>query len=302
MKHILIITSSYDRTVDYILEKYPSENFFRFNTDKFSDYSVSTSFGDFTISNGIDLVNNHNCISIYYRKPSLENLDKIISPEYFGFIYKEVFTLVDGIADSFEGNCLTKPSILRYASNKIVQSKVAKKIGFKIPNHSITNCKSVVQELLPSEKIVKPISLGKIKKNKGFEYVQTNLVDEGVSLDELKYCPSYFQSYIDKDYECRLTIIDGHCFPVKIISEDKVDWRTENNNPLYELMEIPNSIRKKCFMLMDALDIKFGCFDFLIKDDVWYFLEVNVNGQWAWLEIELNIDISKKIMNNLKGL
>ena len=43
-----------------------------------------------------------------------------------------------------------------------------------------------------------------------------------------------------------------------------------------------------------------GAFDFIVTpEDKWVFLEVNPNGQWLWLEQSLNLDISKKILDNL---
>ncbi len=302
LNYILIITSSYDRTVDYIIEKHPNEKFFRFDVDKFSDYSVSAHFGEFTISSATKTISNKNCLSIYYRKPSLEDLSGVISPEYFGFIYKEVFALIDGVADSFEGLVLTRPSILRASSNKITQSSLAHKIGFKTPKHTITNCHQKIKTYFSSDIIVKPISTGKIKKGEDFEYVQTNLVDDSVSFEKLKYCPSYFQKYIEKDYECRLTVIENCYFPVRIISKNKVDWRVNGNSVDYSCMDIPEDIIEKCYKLMSSLNIEFGCFDFIIKNEEWYFLEVNINGQWAWLEMDLGIKISDKIIQYLKGV
>ena len=47
--------------------------------------------------------------------------------------------------------------------------------------------------------------------------------------------------------------------------------------------------------------MKFGCFDFIIKDDLWFFLEMNANGQWAWLEFETGLNISGAIIDFLTG-
>ncbi|RRS08590.1 hypothetical protein EAG18_11375 [Pseudoalteromonas sp. J010] len=300
MKKILVITSHYDKTVDYLLEKYPETNFFRFNVDEFSNYQVSVSGSRFNISRDGVTISSESCRSIYYRKPSLEDLKEVISGEYFSYVYSEVFALVDGIADAFDGFCMTKPKCFRFASNKIVQASLAEKVGFNIPAHSITNSESSVDSIKEGVKIVKPISVGKIKRDESFEFVQTNIVDDSVGKEKLKYCPSYFQSFISKDYECRLTIVGDTHFGVKIDSVDRVDWRRPGNKVSYMVVDVPNHILEKCFYLMQLLDIEFGCFDFLIKDSEWYFLEVNVNGQWAWLELELGINISGKIIEKLE--
>ncbi|MDK1285941.1 hypothetical protein [Pseudoalteromonas umbrosa] len=295
---ILIVTSSYDKTVDYLQGKFPEVNFFRFNVDKFSDYKICASDGGFIISNKCNSITNSTCASIYYRKPSLEDLKGKISEEYLYFVFKEVFALVDGIVDAFEGYCLTRPRVFRYASNKVVQSSIAKKVGFKMARHEITN-DSGSDFMSKQNRIVKPIAVGRIKRNEHFEFVQTNMVDEKYSVDLLKYCPSYFQAYVEKDYECRLTIVGDSFFSVKIESEDKIDWRVSDNKISYSLIDVPKAVLERCYEMMSVMGIEFGCFDFIIKNEEWFFLEVNVNGQWAWLEFELGLNISKSIVSKL---
>ncbi len=45
--------------------------------------------------------------------------------------------------------------------------------------------------------------------------------------------------------------------------------------------------------------IDFGCFDFIVFDNEWLFLEMNANGQWVWLEHKTGLNISKEIMRYL---
>lgn len=45
--------------------------------------------------------------------------------------------------------------------------------------------------------------------------------------------------------------------------------------------------------------INFGTVDFIIKDDKWYFLEINVNGDWAWLENLANTSFSHLLIATL---
>ncbi|MEM6602917.1 MAG: hypothetical protein AAF621_02605, partial [Pseudomonadota bacterium] len=117
----------------------------------------------------------------------------------------------------------------------------------------------------------------------------------------LKYSPVYFQNFIKKNYEVRLTIVDKKYFPVKIMSRDEVDWRKFGNDVKYSNCDIPEEILEKCMTFMQFFSMKFGCFDFIIQNECWYFLEMNANGQWLWLEKELGLDISKAIIDFLNG-
>jgi len=108
-----------------------------------------------------------------------------------------------------------------------------------------------------------------------------------------------FQDYIEKDYDLRITFVGEQMFPVRIDSQDKVDWRRPENTVSYGLVDVPSDVVSKCKSMMSFFDLRFGCFDFVVKDNEHIFLEVNANGQWAWLENELAINISGAIIEEL---
>lgn len=297
---ILMISSSFDKTCDYIAQRYGSEyNLLRLNVDKFYEYRIcvnsnSVRIESFDYSTTLDDIN-----SIYYRKPSLPDHSKVFAKDYHEFANKEIFSFIEGIIESFEGYCLSKPSKLRVANNKIVQMRVARDIGFNMPESSITNTSSFAFFKRDRKSIVKPISIGTVYLEGKKEYVQTNVVDHIYELDSLKFCPAYFQEFINKDYELRITFVGDHYFPIRIDSEDKVDWRRMGNCVNFTEVEIPNDLAIKCRQMLAVFDLRFGCFDILVKDQKYYFLELNANGQWGWLETEVGVNISQRIIDEL---
>lgn len=299
MTKILIITSSYDLTVDYIIKKYKGINFFRFNSDQFSQYEAMVNHQGFFLKSKYHSIMHSECSGIYYRKPSLENLNNKILPEYQNFCHKEVLGFIEGIVESFDGQCLSKPSVMRRSNNKILQLKLAREIGFKTPDSKITNSENLLSQLDQKEMIVKPLATGTIHHEEIKEIIQTNLLDDSISLENLNYAPSYFQQYIEKDYELRVTIVNDTLFTIRIDSKNKIDWRKKNNIIKYQITQLPHDMKIKCLSFMRSLGIKFGCFDFIVRSGEYYFLEMNANGQWAWLEMETGIEISKSIVEYL---
>jgi len=294
-----MITSSFDLTCDYFIIKYPKIDFVRLNLDNFSDYEFLIDNQGVTLISDKWQLNLSEVKSIYYRKPTLPNFDNIFELKYHSFAYKEIFSTIEGIIESFDGTCLSKPSILRKANNKIIQCLLTKDIGFKMPPPKITNSKRWVFEKFNNNCIVKPISIGSIYDGYEREFVQTNMVDINYDTSYLKYCPAYFQEYIKKTYDLRVTIVGDFVFPVIIISENKIDWRKPDNTIHYEITTLPDDILLKCKLMLSHFELKFGCFDFIVKDNIYYFLELNANGQWLWLEKELKIDISEAIIKEL---
>jgi len=303
VKQILVITSSYDLTVDYIISKFEALNFFRLNTDRLDEYQISFYNSRWEIIDSFKSITNNDVKAIYYRKPVLPHLDQF-NPQYHNYMHKEILTLIEGVIEQFEGNCLSKPSILKRADNKIVQLQLAEKIGLQMPLSLITNSNHSAKIFCTDKKtIVKPISVGKLLYENKVGIIQTNYVDPSFGFKGLELAPSYFQEYVDKDYELRVTVVHDQFFPVRIETTEKVDWRKAKKGNIQYFKDIlPDNIKSLCLQMMRLLSLKYAAFDFIVSKGQYVFLELNANGQWAWLEQELNLSISDSIIRYLVGL
>ena len=47
---------------------------------------------------------------------------------------------------------------------------------------------------------------------------------------------------------------------------------------------------------MDDLKLQYGRIDFLLKGNEYWFLEVNPNGEWGWLDAEGQHGLLKKVV------
>lgn len=305
-RKILIITCQGDQTADYITHKLRNRiSVFRFNTDLFGNYKLKIGGNPFwSIEDGDgNRITDLNTQAIYYRKPLLPPLSEY-EPAYRNFMQREIVACIEGLADSFQGICLSKPYILRQADNKIYQLALASKLGFTIPEALITNDGKAAEAFCSAKpSIIKPISIGKIYDKDDTIVFQTNQVDDNKSINNLEYCPSYFQEQCEKDYELRVTIVGRKVFAVRIDSqlyeETRTDWRVNPDLLSYSETQIPKYLEDKCFKLLTALRLDFGAFDFIVRDNQYIFLEVNANGQWGWLEGKLGIKISDAIIDYL---
>lgn len=298
-KKILIITSSIDCTVDYIINKYrDSAEFYRFDIDMFSEYEIVIGGNrQWVIRCDKWELEKKDLYSIYYRKPRIPKLDEY-EYDYRSMIAKDIISLVNGIVDDFEGKVLTKPYILRKTENKVFQLLYAEKNGLLIPKSFIGNSNEKALKFFEEKSIIKPLTTGKLVRHKGIEIYQTNYFTEFD--DNIALTPIYLQEYENKKYEVRLTYIDGSFFTVRIDSEDKLDWRKDYSGLKYSIIECPKAIANLCVRLLKSFELAYGAFDFIVNEnDEWVFLEVNPNGQWQWLEQKLELPISEKIVEYL---
>lgn len=302
MKKILIITSSVDYTVDYIIKKYSDQyEFFRVNVDMFDKYIFNYSYEyGFNIKNKYWNILEKDIDAIYYRKPLLPDLSEY-EDIYRNMISRDIISYINGLVDAFSGKVLSKPNILKKTENKVYQMKIAKKVGFQIPKSIIGTSVQTINKLIEVKSIIKPLTTGKIVSNDKCEIIQTSLINSKID-EDISLTPLYIQQYIEKNYEVRVTIINNSIFAVKIEPFNDIDWRINQEKNKYSLIDIPVSIKNKCINMLKIMNLKFGAFDFIVnKNNQYIFLEVNPNGQWLWLEEKLGIGISTKILDYLGG-
>jgi glutathione synthase/RimK-type ligase-like ATP-grasp enzyme len=295
---ILIITSSFDKTVDYIINKFDHDKFIRLNVDELHSSLISiTNQNGFKIvlQNKLFNIQNlfHEIHAIYYRKLFLPKLDDY-EDKYHVYMQKEIYSFITGIVDSFEGKILTTPSILRKVENKIFQFSIAMKLNFLLPNSLITNCAKKANRFNDHNIIGKPLATGKLTLT---TTTGSNIIRH--KIENINLSPIYFQSYIPKDYELRVTVIGDKFYCVKIIADNKIDWRQSSDTNQYELISTPLIVKEQCQNFMKVCNLNFGAFDYIVYNNEYYFLECNPNGQWLWLELALKLDISTTLVKFL---
>ena len=100
--------------------------------------------------------------------------------------------------------------------------------------------------------------------------------------------PWFVQERIEGEEEVTVVYVDGKTYAanaprVSFGGEDSRKSLMENPIPWPRCELSPEDERAiKCFM--DETGYRFGRFDFIRKDGELYFLELNPNGQWAWLD------------------
>ncbi len=93
-----------------------------------------------------------------------------------------------------------------------------------------------------------------------------------------------FQQKVGKVADVRVTVIGDKVFSVRIDS-GLLDWRTDYERLSYSVVEPPDEVRTALRRYLAYFGLVFGAFDFALdRHGVWWFLECNPSGQWAWLE------------------
>ncbi len=312
MTNVIIITNKNDLTADFVVKKLWDRGieFYRLNTEAICRETIpefdfeKRRFELFDSISGrtIDL---SRISGVYFRRPELPIIDDTaISQGERIFIHKEYHALLDGLYRILDP-CfwVSRVECIRQAENKIYQLLLSQKLGFAIPPSVVTSDPVVAKSFLAShgEVIVKPLKSGLIQDTPRERVVFTSKIQE-LDSSRIPGHPNYFQKQINKRCDLRITVVGNKLFPAEIHSQDVedsiIDWRKGSEHVKYGKHILPTEIESKCLDLVRALGLEFAAIDMILdREGNYYFLEINPNGQWAWLEKSLDFDISGAIVD-----
>ena len=114
-----------------------------------------------------------------------------------------------------------------------------------------------------------------------------------------------FQEYVDKEYDLRVNAFEDRAIGIAIYSQEsdvsKVDFRRYDFDSVpYRQVELPSEIAEFSVGILRHYGLSFGALDFVKnKKEEYYFLELNPNGQWLWLEKMSRYNLVKPFVDNL---
>ncbi len=312
---ILIITRKDDVHVDLVAKRFKEEkiDFFRLNTECIYEYEINLTLSGGRLKNIITgkYVNLEDVRSIWLRRRSLPEQIKI-SNEFKSFVDQEWLCFQKNIWSCLEKRFwISSPNAIEHARNKLQQLSMARKLEFCVPETLFTNSLDDVIAFQESygKCIYKPYDSGFLSPTSDkaiyTNIIESELVKSAELAERLRVCPGIFQPYIEKDYELRITVVGNRVFATKIDSQiserTKVDWRRYDfENIYYSAYQLPTEEEQQCVKLVKEFGLKFGAIDMIVTPNgKHYFLEINANGQWAWIETIAGQQISLEIAHLL---
>jgi hypothetical protein len=224
---------------------------------------------------------------------------------------KELEACFKGLFESLPSRWMNAPWDMDRCDNKIVQMRVAHELGFKVPELLVTNqVNDLVKFRSTQQVVVKQLSEVCVFEEDGqtAKSLYTHLMsdDDFDHISDLQASPAFFSSFIDKKYDLRVTVVNERLFPVRIYSqefkESRVDLKRRTGDWKMEICTLPNALNEKILNLMTHFNLQFAAFDFAVdRNGEYWFIEVNSEGNWLWMESGLKLNISQKIAQYLCG-
>lgn len=248
--------------------------------------------------------------AIYRRRPTQFKMDDRMSSPERAFAYGEARRGFGGVLNALAVNGCTwvnDPVPAAAAEYKPLQLATARAVGMNVPDTTISNDPEAAHAW--AKALGRPIAFkalsGVWHADQGqLGIIYTSPVKVADLLDPaLTRTAHLLQEFIDKRDEARAVVVGKQVFAVRIIAgSDRaaIDWRSDYDALEYEPLTLPDDTADSLVALHLRLGLAVGVADLCRdRDDRWWFLETNQNGEWGWLSDEAGLPIAAAIADLL---
>ena len=300
---LLVLTNSRDATADYLISILATSTvpLLRFDTDTILDTArFAYRSGEPILRCGKRRYAPCDFSNVWYRRP-----ERLKSEQFDDS--PEGSCALDECTEAYEGflahipswKWMNHPAADARASHKIEQLTTARTLGFRVPDTLVTQEDAELRRFVQEHDgriIVKPMASGLVERgtNETDSLIYTNPLRLGDldDLGDLASCPTLFQEYVDKQCDVRVTVVGTRIHAVELRAADadgaqRCDIRRNNMEDVaYREIVPPRDVAELIQRLMKHYNLRFAAIDMAVAaSGEWYFLEVNPNGQWAWLDL-----------------
>ncbi|MEU1778644.1 ATP-grasp ribosomal peptide maturase [Streptomyces abikoensis] len=300
---VLVATEADDLTADMVINELNRRNVpvVRFNpADIGADLTVSARFGIcpapvagqmHTPSRTADL---SRVRAVYWRRPEWPRFP-YLPPDDSRFAAAQVRYGLGGILYALDGPLwVNHPLRIAVADYKPTQLALAQRLGLTVPPTLVTNAPADAREFIAAhgQVISKPLRWTPYERNgvplTGWaDPVTADEID-----DSVRVTPHLFQARVDKIADLRVLIAGRRTFTVRIDS-GLLDWRRDYSALSYTVEGLPRGVNKALLAYLDHVGLVSGSFDLAVdRAGVHWWLELNPNGQWGWLEGKTGLEMS----------
>lgn len=264
----------------------------------FRDGNLHVTYGD-TPLDAID--------SVWFRKPSHLSVHELPVPEEYqaytrSGLRHHLGPLYRHWKDAF---WLSPYEAITAGENKPHQLVAAAGVGFSVPDTLTTNDRHKAQSFVKSHTycIVKPQATifpkGRTLMTRKIS-AKDDIVFDGLFVD-----PMIFQQYIEPKTELRVTVVGEQVFGAEVTAKTSTfrDWRYGHIDGSFRAKSarLDASLQEKCIKLARLLGLHYGAIDLIVdRSSTPWFLEINPNGQWAFIEESTGQQIGKAVAHLLE--
>jgi glutathione synthase/RimK-type ligase-like ATP-grasp enzyme len=252
---------------------------------------------------------------IWYRRPEPPAPHPDLDEAFARLVTQESQAVLHGLYRAlWDRRWVNPPHADAAASFKVNQLCLAQAVGLKTPRTIVTNDPSEAAAFFDAcgkQMVYKLLYPLQWEDSDRIAYgVYTTLITPealAAHLESVRVAPCQFQELIPKHYELRLNVVGEHVWAAAIYSQEadhtRLDYRYDTEGCRHAPAAIPRALEETCLTLARRMGLRMCNIDLIVTPEGDYvFLEVNPNGQWAWIEDYTGLPLTQALVDELLGV
>ncbi len=284
-----LYTNSYDGWADLLVDRLGGDRVFRFNLDLWREHAISIDPVGFRFTNRAGrAVTAAQVAKFLWRRPRTNQQlfpekdfprEQVYEDGELAYAMRELWNRM-----YYAGKAVLIDPCSDQLSGKLIQIQIAKRY-FSVPEWKMVS--GIQMTPGSSAMVVKSLTSRRVE-------ARTTLYTSRVAEDELALSsPWFIQECIEADRDVTVVFIRGSLFAFEFrrdfLPQGVVDWRlaVERDPALagkWTVHALPSPLERGIRDFMQDMALHYGRLDFLLAGDRYWFLEVNPNGEWGWLD------------------
>lgn len=187
------------------------------------------------------------------------------------------------------------------------QLALADHIGFSVPETCVTNSAEEARHFAErhgGRAIAKALYKPLLEEPDGDAFVFANVVsaDDLADADALRIAPLILQPVLSPKEDFRVTVVGDTVLSARLVrgEDGPVDWRRDRSDVKFVLDDLPDELTGRCRRFVREAGLRFGAIDLVLYQGCYFFLEINPNGEWGWLQKPHGIPIAEALCDLLE--
>jgi len=313
MSKIVILSNEHDAHLKFVTDHLSDEHVVRIDpADMLDGDTIDYAFTNGTVQvyykdRPLDDVK-----SIWYRRPTVLSARTIpVKLRHAAYVKNAATRHLEMLNFVFpDALWVSDPLAIRAADVKIVQLRLAVELGFNVPETLFASSPRRAKEFVDAHGVCIAKTMTHTLPSKSVVFTKLLRSTDTIEYANLNLDPYIFQQYIEPSYELRVTVVGDQVFAAKVEGEEIDgttssfrDWRYAYAHGTFKATktEMSKALARKCVWLVRELNLEVGALDLIVdeKGQTW-FLEINSNPQWAFIEEATGQPIGEAIAQKLK--
>jgi glutathione synthase/RimK-type ligase-like ATP-grasp enzyme len=306
---VLLVTNERDIGADFVVDELDRRGVrvVRLNTERLPDCRCTVVPGrEWRVETPTRRLRSSEACGVWWRRPERPAQPDDVTDAEWDAVVAQWRALCTALATVPGPVWVSPPHALARAEDKALQLVEAARVGLRVPSTIWTSDLSAARVFMREQgdaAFVKSVATAYWEERETSTFVFGRPLDTAALPEEsaLTGAPVALQQLVPEKVDVRVTVVGESVFAAECDAAPVGDWRLVAD-ARWRDHNLPRDLGARALELTRTLGLRFAGLDLLrANTGDYYFIELNPNGEWGWLQQEVGLPLAHGLVEVLTG-